>query len=199
MDLFVVENIIKQYESNDKFKNDRIKLMRLLFEIGIKGEKITGKIFIRPSSRCINIKNGLVAMVHSKKYDYYKFPGGGINDGESKISALIRETKEETGLIIIPESIKEYGYVHRIEKSSHLDADYFIQDNYYYFCEVENNICFQNLDTYELEEEFTLEYVDHEKAIHINRNTLHGQKNQNMIEREAMVLELLSLEGYFNR
>ena len=39
-------------------------------------------------------------MVHSKIYNYYKFPGGGIDDGETKIDALIRETKEDTGLTI---------------------------------------------------------------------------------------------------
>ena len=32
-------------------------------------------------------------MIHSLKYDYYKFPGGGIEDGESNEEALIRETR----------------------------------------------------------------------------------------------------------
>ena len=87
--------------------------MRLLFTIDTKDYDINGTKFIRPSSRAIIIKDNLVAMVHSIKYDYYKFPGGGIEANESKIEALIRETKEESGLMIIPSSIKEYGYVHR--------------------------------------------------------------------------------------
>ena len=57
--------------------------MRLLFEIDTKDYDINGTAFVRHSARCINIKNGKVAMVHSLKYDYYKFPGGGIEKGES--------------------------------------------------------------------------------------------------------------------
>jgi 8-oxo-dGTP pyrophosphatase MutT (NUDIX family) len=57
-------------------------------------------------------------MVHSLKYDYYKFPGGGIRDGENPIDAMIRETLEEAGLKVLPETVREYGIVHRIQKST---------------------------------------------------------------------------------
>ena len=92
--------------------------MRLLFEIDTKDYDLNGVAFIRHSARCINIKNGLVAMVHSIKYDYYKFPGGGIEEGESKENAMMREAREEAGLVVIPGSVKEYGYVHRIQKAT---------------------------------------------------------------------------------
>lgn len=172
--------------------------MRLLFEIDTKDYDLNGVAFVRPSARCINIKNGLVAMVHSVKYDYYKFPGGGIEKDESKIDAMIRETREESGLVVIAESIKEYGYVHRIQKSDHDDADYFVQDNYYFLCDVEEGIHSQCLDEYEADEKFTLEYVEPDKAIFVNRNANHGPEDMIMIEREARVLELLKKEGYFN-
>ena len=172
--------------------------MRLLFEIGIKDYDPNGRLFVRPSARCINIKNGLVAMVHSIKYDYYKFPGGGIEQGESKVDAMIRETKEEAGLAVIPQSIKEYGYVHRVQKSVYDDADYFVQDNYYYVCDVEEAVICQNLDDYEADEKFTLEYVHPDKAIFVNRTVDHGPKDPIMIEREARVLEMLKKDGYFH-
>lgn len=176
--------------------------MRLLFEIDKKDYDRNGVAFIRHSARCVNIKNGLAAMVHSIKYDYYKFPGGGIEPGESKESAMIREAREEAGLTVIPGSIKEYGCVHRIQKSDHDDADYFVQDNYYYFCDVEEGVQPQDLDAYEADEQFTLEYVEPDKAIFTNRNVYHGPEEQVMLacelERESRVLELLKEEGYFS-
>ena len=127
------------------------------------------------------------------KYDYCKFPGGGIEHGESKEEALIRETLEESGLNIIPNTISEYGYVHRIQKGHREDV--FIQDNYYYQCDVESRVVEQKLEDYEADERFTLKFVDPYHAIKINRNKNHGPKDQNMLERESRVLELLIKEG----
>ncbi|MBD5113303.1 MAG: NUDIX domain-containing protein [Ruminococcaceae bacterium] len=170
--------------------------MRLLFEIDTKDYDLNGTAFVRPSARCIIVKDGKVAMVHSIKYNYYKFPGGGIEGDESKEEAVIRETLEETGLKIIPESIKEFGYVHRIQKNDYPDADYFVQDNYYYFCDVKNSSEMQKLDDYEADEQFTLEYIEPSKAILINRTADHGSADLIMIERESKVLEILEKEGY---
>jgi len=172
--------------------------MKLLFEIDKKNYDNEGKAFVRPSARAIIIKDNKIYMVHSLVYDYYKFPGGGIEADESNIDALIRETKEEAGLVVIKDSIKEYGYVHRVKKAKNPGYSKFIQDNFYYICDVENNIFKQQLDDYENFEKFTLELVDPKIAININRNKEHGPKDLDMIEREAKVLELLIEDGYFN-
>lgn len=172
--------------------------MRLLFEIDLKNYDKNGKAFKRPSARAIIIKDKKIYMVHSLVYDYYKFPGGGIEKDESNIDALIRETAEEAGLVVIKDSIKEYGYVHRIQKAKDEGYSMFIQDNFYYLCDVENKKIEQNLDDYEDFEKFTLELVDPKMAINANRNSDHGPKNKDMIEREAKVLELLIKDGYFN-
>lgn len=47
--------------------------MRVLFCMGEKSAD--GRVFVRPSARCIAIEGDRVAMVHSLQYDYYKFPG----------------------------------------------------------------------------------------------------------------------------
>ena len=172
--------------------------MRLLFEIDTKNYDTNGKAFKRPSARAIIIKDNKIYMVHSLLYDYYKFPGGGIDNNESNIDALIRETKEEAGLIVIPDSIKEYGYVHRIKKAKEEGYSMFIQDNYYYLCEVEDSITNQKLDDYEDYEKFTLELVNPFDVININRCKDHGPKDKDMIERESKVLEILIDEGFFN-
>ena len=121
--------------------------MRLLFELDQKDYGACTYTFVRNSARSIIIRGGRIAMVRSLKYDCYKFPGGGIEPGESAIDAVIRETREEAGLIVIPESVKEYGYVHRIQKSPGDETECFVQDNYYYFCAAEETPGAQDLMT----------------------------------------------------
>ncbi len=169
--------------------------MRLLFEMDKKDYGECTRSFTRDSARSIIIRNGKIAMIHSLKYDYYKFPGGGIEPGESNVDALIRETAEEAGLTVIPDSIREYGYVHRIQKSTVEVDEFFIQDNYYYLCDVEEGVNPQKLDDYESDEHFTLEYVMPESAIRSNRTKDHGPKDPVMLEREARVLEMLLSDG----
>ena len=169
--------------------------MRLLFEMDKKDYGGCTHAFTRDSARSIIIRNGKIAMIHSLKYDYYKFPGGGIEPGESAADALIRETAEEAGLTVISDSIREYGYVHRIQKSTVEEDEYFVQDNYYYLCDAEESVRPQKLDDYESDEHFTLEFVIPETAILSNRTKDHGPKDPVMLEREARVLEMLLSEG----
>lgn len=147
--------------------------------------------------RSIIIDKRKVAMIHSLKYDYYKFPGGGIEEGEDAVEAMLRETREESGLIVIPETVLEYGYVHRIQKSDTDDDECFIQDNFYYMCRAKAQLLSQNLNAYEEKEQFTLEYIEPEKAIKKNRMVGQSPYDEIMFERESKVLELLLAEGYF--
>ena len=55
----------------------------------------------------------------------------------------------------------------------------------------------QNLDNYEADEGFTLEFLEPQLAIKVNRTTILDDFSQIMLEREALVLELLIQEGYF--
>ena len=170
--------------------------MRLLFTLDSKDYDPNGTVRTRPSVRAIICRDGKVAMVRSRKYDYYKFPGGGIEPGETMKQALIRETREEAGLAVLPESIREYGYVHRVMKGE--KEDMFVQDNYYYLCRTSPQRLGQQLDDYEAEERFTLEYISPQEAICVNRTHDHGPKSQQMLEREARVLECLMAEGFLS-
>lgn len=170
--------------------------MPLLFNIDPKDYDPNGVPFIRPSARCIIIRDSKIAMVYSRKYDYYKFPGGGIEKGETLEEAVIRETEEETGLMVSPESVEPFGYVHRIQRSDLPGVDLFIQDNFYFFGSAEKT-AEQKLDDYESEEGFVLRWVDPGTAIETNRAEGHGPKDRNMLFREARVLEILLEEGRF--
>lgn len=169
--------------------------MRLLFDMDRMDYGECSHTFTRNSARSIIIRNGKIAMLHSLEYDHYEFPGGGIEKGETPIEAMIRETKEEAGLIVIPESIKEYGYVHRIQKSDKDPTECFVQDNYFYLCDAEEGLFFQNEDEYEPEEFYQLEFIEPDSAIRRNRNIKKAGASQMMLEREIRVLETLISEG----
>lgn len=168
--------------------------MKLLFTIDKKNYKEGGTVFVRPSVRGIIQKNGLIAMIHSLKYDYYKFPGGGMEKGETYEETLIREVAEESGLQVIPSSIRPFGYVKRMEKGS-ID-DIFIQENFYFFCDAKENLLPQQLDAYEAQECFTLAFVTPDHAILANLLAMEkvaGEKPLyvTMLERENRILQMI--------
>lgn len=173
--------------------------MRMLFTLDRCDHGRCTRTFVRDSARAVIIKNGKIALVHSLKYDYYKFPGGGIEPGESMIDAVIRETAEEAGLTVIPETVSEYGCVHRVQKLASDHTARFVQDNYYFLCAAEDGTAAQQLDDYESEERFTPVWADPADAIRTNRTGDHGPKDPFTLEREARVLEMLLAEGYFAR
>lgn len=169
--------------------------MRLLFEMDLKDYAACTHSFSRPSARAVIIADGRLAMIHSRKYDYYKFPGGGIELGEDPVAAMIRETREEAGLIVRPETVWEYGYVHRIQRSGKDPTECFIQDNYYYLCEAEETPVAQQLDGYEAGEGYALVCVPPQTVLEKNRSVTGAPYNPLMFERECRVVELLVAEG----
>ena len=53
---------------------------------------------IRGASRAILFdEDNLIPLLFVAKYNYHKFPGGGIDEGEDKTQALVRECLEEVG------------------------------------------------------------------------------------------------------
>ena len=109
----------------------------------------------------------------------------------------MREVREETGLNVLPESVREYGYVYRAQKGK--TEDVFVQENFYYFCEVSEILSDVSLDDYEAEEEFTLEFASPRFAAEVNRTHKNGEKDASgnfavMNERDTRVMEMLAEE-----
>jgi len=165
--------------------------MRQLFDMDKKNYNPDGKVFSRPSARAIVVKDQKVLLVYSKKYNYYKFPGGGIKKGESNEAALIREVAEETGYQVIPDLIEEFGYVARKQADSYDKDGIFLQENFYYLCEVEDTVRDIKLDDYEKEEGFTAVWEYPVKASQINRESMDKYEDPDMVMRESKVLELV--------
>lgn len=173
--------------------------MRLLFALDLHDYEDCTHTFVRNSARSIILRHRKVAMIHSLRYDCYEFPGGGIEPGEDPVAAMIRETREEAGMVVIPESVREYGYVHRIQKSVYDETECFVQDNFYYLCDTESFAVPQELDDYEAKENYAPEFVDPRVAIEKNRNNKESSCSRVMLERETGVLEMLLAEGLFDR
>jgi len=174
--------------------------MEIIKVFDYKDYKEDGTVGIRPSVRAIIIKDDKLALVYSTKYDYYTFAGGGIENGETKETALIREIREELGLEVIPASIKEYGLVVRKENGKY--DDLFIQENYYYICDVSSDILSQQLDDYEKAEGYRLEWVTAEHAIKVNSTHEHSKQEnvkycERLMERENWMINRIVSEGYF--
>lgn len=174
--------------------------MQLIKEFDYKDYKSDGTVGVRPSVRGIIIKGDKLALVYVEEYDYYTFPGGGVEVCESLEEAVIREVREELGLKVIPESIREYGKIIRKEKG-HID-DCFVQENNTFLCDVYDGVFEQELDYYEKQEKYKLAWVTPKEAI--ETNLYHDHSNQkdsefcaHLIEREVWLLNRLVSEGRF--
>ncbi|MBQ1411830.1 MAG: NUDIX domain-containing protein [Clostridia bacterium] len=166
--------------------------MKQLFAIDLHDYDEADSVFKRPSARGIILRDDNIALVYSLREHYYKFPGGGIHDGEDQQAALIREVQEETGLIVIPESITPFGSVMRRQKSNIVPHTVFEQENFYYFCRAEATVTQQHLDDYEKDAGFTLQYVSLDEAIRVNEAYRSEDFfDEIMIQREAKVLRMI--------
>ena len=163
--------------------------MRTLFTFDQKNYDPALPRVYRPSVRAIILRGDRIAMAFVSKYGYYKFPGGGIEAGESHTDALIREVREETGLLVDADSICPFGTVRRALLSTD-GGHIFDQENFYYLCEAREGGA-ADPDEAEREEGFSLAYVAIPDAIKANRKPGLPYIHASMAEREARVLELL--------
>lgn len=168
--------------------------MKDLFSMDKHDYDPEGKVFSRPSARAIVIRDGKVLLMYSPKYDYYKFPGGGIEKDEDNIAALIREVREESGYQVLAETVEEFGRVLRKQKDSYDEKCIFQQENFYYFCDVKDQIVSVELDDYEAEEGFTPVWMDAFAASKHNAYCHTEGVDREMVKRESKVLDLVDLE-----
>lgn len=165
--------------------------MENLFTIDLKNYEDDWNRSYRLAVRGIIECGDKLAMVYNSKYDWYAFPGGGHEEGESLEETLIREVKEEVGLTVIPESIKEFGGSMLRRKSNFFEKTIFDQENYYYTCKVHSEINEQKLEDYEAEEGLKLEFVDPTYALNVNLYNDHFDSNDiAWLDRETRILKM---------
>lgn len=164
--------------------------MKLLYEFDDGNYNESMPKITREAVRAVIFKDGNLVMVYSKKENFYKFPGGGIENSETHTEALAREVSEETGLKLLPDSIREFGMIREIRKDVVCNDKIFEQISYYYFAETEEEAGNQNLTENERNLEYVLTFVDIDTALKVN---IESEKlnRRSFLLREAKTLEIL--------
>lgn len=155
--------------------------------LDLRNYKDNAKQFKRKACRAI-IKIADDYLFVSSKYGDYKFPGGGVEDKESNIEALVREVKEETGYNVKKDSISFLGKV--IEKRKGIEDNILVMESFYYICEVEQIRDLQNLDPYEKDYDYKVFWQTLEFAIESNNKCQNLDKCP-WVTRELKVMKYI--------
>ena len=112
---------VNKYFADKSYKKEIIDYANYVLDnlnIAIESKKVK-----RKASRGIILKDDNIILIHRIKQDndYYVYPGGGVEMGETKEQCVLREIKEELGINV--EIIK---YLYRLESSKDIE--------YYFLC-----------------------------------------------------------------
>ncbi|MFD7157041.1 NUDIX domain-containing protein [Kribbella sp. NPDC059898] len=138
------------------------------------------------------LRRGDELLLLASRHGDYKFPGGGVEPGESFEQALRREFQEECGydgILVGPELATTR------EELPARDAEYdvFAMTSYYLTCSGGEPGRPQNLEAYEADLELTPVWVTVADALATNRRVLAGGVGvMRWLVREIAVLEWLS-------
>jgi len=129
-------------------------------------------------------------MVYSSTVGDYKFPGGGVSEGETHAQALSREIREECGtsLTHIGDAI---GAV--VEYNILMESEYevFKMTSHYYQCDVGEGFGHQKLDGYEQALGFKPVWVHIDDAILANGSLLNSNQQPEWLRREIFILKYI--------
>lgn len=153
-----------------------------------EGLNLNGKTYYREAVRGIIKSDNKILLIYSEKNGDYKLPGGGIEEGESNIDALIREVEEEAGVRV--EVLEEVLQVTEYDEGQYGDCDVFKMVSTYYKCKIVKEMK-QNLDSYELEMGFIPKWVDIDEAILENKKVMDKQNFPRWTKRETLVFEYI--------
>jgi 8-oxo-dGTP pyrophosphatase MutT (NUDIX family) len=171
--------------------------MRNLYTV-FRGESVpqSGSFYKREACRAIVREDDLFLFIRSKKYGECKFPGGGLEQGESHETCIAREMKEETGRSLVGTPI-EYGKVLELGKDLRVDTDLWLQESYYYICKASVSAIEPVYDGYEIEYGYYPVWLTIEEAIEIN-HSVPDHENIPWKMRDTIVMERLKKEKDFH-
>jgi len=155
---------------------------------------LSAKSFHRRATRAIVLNGEDILLLYTKRYHDYSLPGGGIDEGESNITGLIRELKEETGAHKI-QNIKEFGLYEEFRPWHKSGFDIVHMESYCYTCTIDDELLEPELEAHELNNGMHPVWINIHSAIAHNEETIAKSKNKGLsIERETFLLKLIVSE-----
>lgn len=147
----------------------------------------------REAARAVVLDNdNNVALLHATKTDYYKLPGGGLDDDTDKITALKRECLEEIGCDV--EVLGEIGLVNEWRKFCELH-----QISYCYFAKLVGEKGTPDFTESEIAEGFEIAWLPYEEALRTLKESKAEQIEAKgyMVPRDIAILE--AAKAYLNQ
>ncbi len=149
-------------------------------------------MFTRLSTRAIALQGESILLLHTKRYDDYSLPGGGLDEGEDPALGMARELNEETGAQNI-KNIEESVLRSDLVIGAVLVAGRKHMISYCYSCTVDFELGETKYEDYELKNGMAPKWVNIYDAIKHNEHTIkHSPKKGMSIERETFLLKLIS-------
>ena len=143
-------------------------------------------VFEKYAVRAVIVRDGRVAMQKGKS-GYYKLLGGGMEAGEDECGALMREVREESGLLVKKETIREIGEIIELREDLFQKGTKYVCHSRFYFCDAEEGTVEPSLTESERAEEFRLVWAEPDEILEGNRNFLQ----EPWIDRDTRFIRLL--------
>lgn len=129
----------------------------------------TMPVYEKHSVRAVILREGKLAVQRSAQGEC-KILGGGVDPGESARQALLREVREESGLLVIPGSIREIGEILEKRRDLYDSGKIYICHSAFYSCEAEAGQTQPAMTESEKAKGFHLEWVTPQEFIAYNEN-----------------------------
>lgn len=141
--------------------------MRILLTLDKNDYSPEMPVRIRYAARAMIVHKGRIATQHGAAGDY-KLLGGGLEPGEDYRQGLCREVQEESGLIVIPESIRELGEMIERRRDIFEPGEIFERHSFFYLCEVENRMTEPHMTQSEITKGYRLTWATPEEIVRGN-------------------------------
>lgn len=159
--------------------------MKTIFVLDEKNYTEDMPVEVRYTVRALIEREGRLAMQKSASGDY-KIPGGGIDPGEDRMTALAREVLEETGLTLLPASVQEIGETIERRRDACDENRRFVRYTYFYRAQAGAQVIPLRLTKSEEELGYTAVWEDPEVCIAANRSS---RSARHCYERDTRFLE----------